>query len=65
VAAFVSLWSHGTLVLVQAPPENDSGSIGGGYGGAWGAQRLPQAWVRRFVTAIGALMTAYFFARLY
>jgi uncharacterized membrane protein YfcA len=40
-------------------------TIGGGYGGAWGAQRLPQAWVRRFVTAIGALMTAYFFARLY
>jgi uncharacterized protein len=39
-------------------------TIGGGYGGAWVAQRLPQAWVRRFVTAIGALMTAYFFARL-
>ncbi|MBV8900968.1 MAG: sulfite exporter TauE/SafE family protein [Verrucomicrobia bacterium] len=40
-------------------------TIGGGYGGAWVAQRLPQAWVRRFVTAVGALMTAYFFARLY
>jgi uncharacterized membrane protein YfcA len=40
-------------------------TIGGGYGGAWVAQRLPQAWVRGFVTVIGAMMTAYFFARLF
>ncbi|MBV9999022.1 MAG: sulfite exporter TauE/SafE family protein [Verrucomicrobia bacterium] len=40
-------------------------TIGGGYGGAWVAQKLPQTWVRRFVTVVGALMTVYFFARLY
>lgn len=40
-------------------------TVGGGYGGAWVAQRLPPAWVRHFVTVVGALMTAYFFARLF
>jgi uncharacterized protein len=39
-------------------------TIAGGYGGAWVAQRLPQFWVRRFVIAVGATMTFYFFLRL-
>ena len=50
-------WPHALLMGLS--------TVGGGYGGAWVAQRLPQAWVRHFVTAIGAVMTAYFFARLF
>jgi uncharacterized membrane protein YfcA len=38
-------------------------TVAGGYGGAWVAQRLPQFWVRRFVIAVGATMTCYFFMR--
>ena len=38
-------------------------TVAGGYGGAWVAQRLPQFWVRRFVIAVGATMTCYFFIR--
>jgi len=38
-------------------------TITSGYGGAWVAQRLPQFWVRRFVIAVGATMTFYFFLR--
>ena len=41
-----------------------SAAIIGGYSGAWVAQRLPQAWVRGFVIAVGATMTIYFFLRL-
>ena len=40
-------------------------TVVGGYGGAWVAQEVAQAWVRRFVTVIGALMTAYFFAGMH
>lgn len=39
-------------------------TIVGGYGGAWTAQRLPQAWVRGFVIVVGATMTIYFFLRI-
>ena len=42
-----------------------AGAIGGGYGGAWLARRLPTHWVRIFVLAMGAVTTAYFFWRAY
>jgi uncharacterized protein len=41
-----------------------SAAIVGGYSGAWIAQRLPQAWVRGFVIAVGAAMTVFFFLRV-
>ena len=37
----------------------------GGYFGAHYSLRLPQVWVRYFVIAVGAGMTAYFFVRAY
>jgi uncharacterized membrane protein YfcA len=49
-------WAAGLIVAM--------GTICGGYSGAWIAQRLPQAWVRGFVIALGAVMTVYFFFRL-
>jgi hypothetical protein len=39
------------------------GAIAGGYLGASVARRLPPAWVRRFVIAVGWAMTAWFFVR--
>ena len=39
------------------------GAALGGYFGAHYSLRLPQLWVRWFVTAVGAGMTAYFFVR--
>ncbi len=41
------------------------GAIIGGYFGAHYAQRVPQLWIRRFVIAVGAGMTVYFFAKAY
>jgi uncharacterized membrane protein YfcA len=41
------------------------GSALGGYFGAHYAQKLPQAWIRRFVVVVGLGMTVYFFARGY
>jgi uncharacterized membrane protein YfcA len=49
-------WTAGLIVGMA--------TIVGGYSGAWIAQRLPQAWVRGFVIAVGAVMTVYFFLRL-
>jgi uncharacterized membrane protein YfcA len=42
-----------------------AGAVLGGYSAAHYAQKLPQAWIRRFVIAIGVLMTIYFFVRAY
>jgi uncharacterized membrane protein YfcA len=42
-----------------------AGGIVGGYFGAHYAQKLPQAWVRHFVIAVGAGMTVYFFVKAY
>jgi uncharacterized protein len=42
-----------------------AGAVVGGYFGAHYAQRLPQAWVRRFVILVGAGMTVYFFVKAY
>ena len=41
------------------------GAALGGYFGAHYSLRLPQLWVRWFVIAVGAGMTAYFFVRAY
>jgi len=41
------------------------GAVLGGYFGAHYAQKLPPAWVRGFVIAVGAGMTIYFFFRSY
>lgn len=42
-----------------------AGAVLGGYFGAHYAQKLPQAWIRWFVIAVGTGMTAYFFCRAY
>lgn len=39
------------------------GAAAGGYGGALLARRIPASWLRAGITAIGAAMTAAFFAR--
>ncbi len=41
------------------------GAAVGGYFGARFSLRLPRAWVSRFVIAVGAGMTTYFFIRAY
>lgn len=41
------------------------GAALGGYFGAHYSLRLPRIWVRWFVIAVGAGMTAYFFVRAY
>lgn len=41
------------------------GAALGGYFGAHYSLRLPRAWVRGFVIAVGAGMTAYFFVRVH
>lgn len=50
-------WKHGIVMIV--------GGIVGGYLGAHYAQKLPPAWIRRFVVLVGAGMTAYFFWKAY
>ena len=42
-----------------------AGSLLGGISSAHYAQKLPQAWIRGFVIAVGAAMTVYFFVRGY
>jgi uncharacterized protein len=42
-----------------------AGALLGGYFGAHYAQKLPQAWIRSFVIAVGTGMTAYFFWKAY
>jgi len=41
------------------------GAIVGGYFGAHYSLKMPQAWIRVFVIAVGAGMTAYFFVKGY
>jgi hypothetical protein len=50
-------WKHGIVMIV--------GAIAGGYLGAHFAMKLPQAWIRWFVVAVGAGMTVYFFWKSY
>jgi uncharacterized protein len=42
-----------------------AGSLLGGYSSAHFAQKLPQAWIKRFVIVVGSAMTIYFFIRGY
>jgi uncharacterized membrane protein YfcA len=41
------------------------GSVLGGYGSAWYAQKLAPGKIRAVVMAVGFSMTAYFFWRVY
>jgi uncharacterized protein len=50
-------WRQGIVVI--------AGALVGGYFGAHYAQKLPHAWVRRFVILAGTAMTVYFFVRAY
>lgn len=54
VAGAVS-WPH-TLVMIAT-------ATAGGYWGATMARRVPAAWLRRFVVAVGAGLTLYYFHR--
>jgi uncharacterized membrane protein YfcA len=42
-----------------------AGSLLGGYSSAHFAQKMPQAWIKRFVILVGIAMTIYFFIRGY
>jgi uncharacterized protein len=55
VLAGLVVWPYALLMV--------AGAIAGGYGGARAAKRVPRAWVRSFVIAVGVALTAYFFLR--
>ena len=55
IAARAVYWPQAVVVL--------AGAILGGYFAAHYSQRLPGAWIRGFVLAVGATMTVYFFLR--
>ena len=57
VVAKVIYWPYAILVMI--------GFVSGGYLGGHYGQRLPQAWVRVFVTLVAIGMTAYFFMKTY
>ena len=57
IVAGAVVWKQGSVVTV--------GALFGGYFGAHYAQKLPGAWIRRFVIAVGTSMTAYFFWKGY
>ena len=57
IVARAVYWRHGVVMIV--------GAIAGGYLGAHYAMKLPQLWIRRFVVAVGAGMTVYFFWKSY
>ena len=57
IVARAVYWRHGIIMIL--------GAIAGGYMGAHYAMKLPQQWIRWFVVAVGAVMTAYFFWKSY
>ena len=57
ILAGAVVWKQGSVVIV--------GAVFGGYFGAHYAQKLPGAWIRRFVIVVGTSMTAYFFWKGY
>jgi uncharacterized membrane protein YfcA len=57
IVAGAVVWREGSVMIV--------GAIFGGYFGAHYAQKLPAAWIRGFVIAVGLAMTAYFFWKGY
>ncbi len=50
-------WAVALIVMV--------GSVAGGYFGARMARRVPDAWLRRIVTAAGAVFSVYYFLKAY
>jgi len=50
-------WKQGSVMI--------AGALCGGYFGAHYAQKLPGAWIRAFVIAVGTAMTTYFFWKGY
>ncbi len=66
LAGLINLVALVTFVLAKkivwpAAAVMTVGALGGGYVAAKVAQRLPAAWVKRFVIATGWLLTGYFF----
>jgi len=57
VVAHAVAWKPGSVMIV--------GALCGGYLGAHYAQKLPAAWIRSFVIAVGMGMTVYFFWKGY
>jgi uncharacterized membrane protein YfcA len=57
IAAGAIYWPQGIVMTL--------GAIVGGYSAAHYSQKLPQAWVRAFVIAVGTGMTIYFFVKAY
>ncbi len=57
IIAGAVVWKQGIVMI--------AGALLGGYLGAHYAQKLPQAWIRAFVIAVGTAMTLYFFWRAY
>jgi uncharacterized membrane protein YfcA len=59
VVTFVSAgavsWPHTVVMLLTA--------TAGGYFGATLARRIPPLWLRRFIIAVGAVLTAYYFRK--
>ncbi|MHB1375054.1 MAG: TSUP family transporter, partial [Thauera sp.] len=48
-------WPHTVVMLVTATI--------GGYWGAAMARKLPAVWLRRFIIAVGSLLTVYYFGK--
>ena len=48
-------WPHTVIMLLTATL--------GGYWGATMARRLPAIWLRRFIIAVGGLLTLYYFGK--
>jgi hypothetical protein len=48
-------WPHTLIMLVTATI--------GGYWGAAGARERPAIWLRRFIIAVGGLLTLYYFGK--
>jgi uncharacterized protein len=57
IVARAVYWPHAVVMI--------AGAVVGGYFGAHYAQKLPQAWIRWFVIAVGTGMTVYFFVKAY
>jgi len=57
VLAGAVAWKQGSVMI--------AGALCGGYLAAHQAQKLPAAWIRGFVIAVGSAMTAYFFWKGY
>lgn len=57
IIAGAVVWKQGSVMI--------AGALLGGYLGAHYAQKLPAAWIRRFVIGVGISMTVYFFWKGY